>query len=173
MARSFSYDHYRDNKRDDRSALRKADYRAFTQHRPDAERDEGHLHGQGAQARTRELWRELHEGERQQRATVEAQASRVPIGALPPHDEVPEEVRRSAPGQASFSEEDEAFDRAFEALEGREEKREDAGRPAVALKEAKAQLGTLQRSLGEAAGALARLLRLPVDALKMRDPQPE
>jgi hypothetical protein len=176
MARSFSYDHYRDNKRDDRSALRKADYRAFTQHRPEAGGDEGHLHGQGAQARTRELWRELHQGERQQRATVEAQASRVPIGALPPHDEVPEEVRQSAPAQSSRSEEDEAaFDRAFESLEGegKEERGGGARAPAVALKEARSQLGTLQRSLGEAAGALARLLKLPVEALKMRDPQPE
>lgn len=177
MARSFSYDHYRDNKRDDRSALRKADYRAFTQHRPEAGGDEGHLHGQGAQARTRELWRELHEGERQQRATVEAQASRVPIGALPPHDEIPEEVRRSAPAQSSRTEENEAaFDRAFESLgerEGKGEKRKGTRGPAVALKEARSQLGTLQRSLGEAAGALARLLKLPVEALKMRDPQPE
>ncbi|HLT30691.1 MAG TPA: hypothetical protein VK013_11660 [Myxococcaceae bacterium] len=172
MARSFSYDHFRDNKRDDRSALRKAEYKAFTQHRPEAERDGGPLHGRGAQARTRELWRELHEGERQQRATVEAQASRVPIGALPPHDELPDEILESASAEPQ-TDEDAAFERAFAPLEGdRERGPRKRGSPG-ALQEARSQFGTLQRSLGEAAGAFARLLRIPVEALRMRNPQPE
>lgn len=163
MARSFSYDHYRDNKRDDRSALRQGDYRAFTQQRPESEREEGPLHGRGAQARTREMWRKLHEGERQQRATAEARASRVPIGALPPHEELPDEVEAAATSGSSSRKQKDIYDRTFEGLEGKR----------GVLGEARARWGTLHRSLGEAAGAFARLLRLPMDVLRPRGPQAE
>ena len=170
MARSFSYDHYRDNKRDDRSALRKAERKAYTQNPPEPER-EGPLHGRGPQAQTRRLWRELHEGERQQRASVEAQAARVPIGALPTHEELPEEVHQDASRESGrkLGRTRQTRDRqggavsAFEAAEG----------PPDRMRDARAQLGTLGRSLGEAAGALARLLRIPVEAIRARDPQPQ
>lgn len=162
MARSFSYDHYRDNKRDDRSALRKADRKAFTQTRPEPDGQGPALHGEGAQARTRELWRELHEGERQQRAAAEARSAQVPIGALPPSEEAPEALEEEGRTKG-------ATKKGAETERAPEERLES---PMATLQaEAKTQWSTLHQSLGDAVGAFARLLRLPVTALKMREPR--
>lgn len=153
MARSFRYDHFKQPKPAVRPLPREDDRRAFVKtHAPDLEAG-GPLKAEGPST-TQKRWKERSEGapaeaRRQRAATqrVKARQHEAPIGALPETEE--------APGGDLLRD----LEASMHAAQGGVR---------AGWRQARGELDTLQRALGEAGTALTRLVRVPVDLLRRR-----
>ena len=153
MARSFPYDHFKQPKPAVRPLPRGDDRRAYVKtHSPELEAA-GPLKAEGAST-TQKRWKERSEGApaeaRRQRAATQrlkAKQHEAPIGALPETEEPP----------------------GGDLLRDLEASRQAAqGGVKASWSQARGELETLQRALGEAGTALTRLFRVPVDLLRRR-----